>query len=247
MPTVGYWDGNRYHRSVGPDLQKATRYAQKAKTVYTGFAVEANRYLSWIALEHINHGEMDAARALVTGDLGHGTGANFLDADTCESIAIVHSEDDQHRSAGDFFARAFCLGRINSALLSAIDFFKAEEYSLCKLWLGVACKAKHDFTPFIPFGESEAKEWPAFQRQRDEMKSKLREIRNTCGGCGAALEGDTRQYCRGCWAYCYCSRECQKLHWNRKKDSHRDECKETQDHARRVLSGGHQGWQHSTV
>ena len=105
LPTVGYWDGNRYHRWVGPDLQKATRYAQKAKTVYTGFAVEANRYLSWIALEHVNNGEMDAARALVTGDLGHGTGANFLDADTCESIAIVHREDDQHRSAGDFFCQ----------------------------------------------------------------------------------------------------------------------------------------------
>ena len=51
----------------------------------------------------------------------------------------------------------------------------------------------------------------------------LRELRNSCGGCSIKLEGDRRQYCRQCRTYCYCSRECQKLHWNR-TGGHRSEC-----------------------
>ena len=53
----------------------------------------------------------------------------------------------------------------------------------------------------------------------------LRSARDTCGGCGAEFEGKERKFCRGCRTYCYCNRECQKLHWNRKNDGHRDACK----------------------
>ena len=53
----------------------------------------------------------------------------------------------------------------------------------------------------------------------------LREQRDICGGCGIEFEGKERKFCRGCRAYCYCSRECQKTHWNRKNDGHREDCK----------------------
>jgi hypothetical protein len=53
----------------------------------------------------------------------------------------------------------------------------------------------------------------------------LRLLRDTCGGCGAAFEGEDRKFCRGCRTYCYCSRECQKMHWNCKEDGHREDCK----------------------
>jgi len=53
----------------------------------------------------------------------------------------------------------------------------------------------------------------------------LREVRDSCGGCGAEFEGKERKFCSGCRAYCYCSRDCQKMHWNRKENGHREDCK----------------------
>ena len=58
-----------------------------------------------------------------------------------------------------------------------------------------------------------------------ESLKMLREVRNFCGGCGAEFEGKERKFCRGCRSYCYCSRECQKIHWNRKNGGHREDCK----------------------
>ena len=58
-----------------------------------------------------------------------------------------------------------------------------------------------------------------------ETLQAARKLRDICGGCGAEFEGKERKFCRGCKAFCYCSRECQKMHWNRKKDGHREDCK----------------------
>ena len=57
------------------------------------------------------------------------------------------------------------------------------------------------------------------------LQRELRSLRGVCGGCGAEFEGKERKFCRACRAYCYCSRECQKMHWNRKKGGHREDCK----------------------
>ena len=62
-----------------------------------------------------------------------------------------------------------------------------------------------------------------------EMKKKLCTFRKECATCGTALDRSNRKLCKGCRNHCYCSRECQKVHWNRKKDGHRDECKEAQE------------------
>ena len=58
-----------------------------------------------------------------------------------------------------------------------------------------------------------------------DIQRKLRAVRDVCGGCGAEFEGKERKFCRACRAYCYCSRECQKMHWNRKERGHREDCK----------------------
>lgn len=46
-----------------------------------------------------------------------------------------------------------------------------------------------------------------------------------CGGYGVVLEGMTRKTCKNCSVFCNCSRECQKMHWNRQEGGHRDDCK----------------------
>ena len=57
------------------------------------------------------------------------------------------------------------------------------------------------------------------------FRQDLRALRDICGGCGVEFEGKERKFCRGCRTFCYCSRECQKMHWNRKNDGHREDCK----------------------
>ena len=44
-----------------------------------------------------------------------------------------------------------------------------------------------------------------------------------CAHCSVELAKAMR--CSQCKTVCYCSRECQKMHWNRKKDGHREDCK----------------------
>ena len=59
-----------------------------------------------------------------------------------------------------------------------------------------------------------------------QAKRYLRKIRGYCGFCGSLFSTTAeRKLCRGCHALCYCSRECQKKHWNRNENSHREDCK----------------------
>ena len=90
--------------------------------------------------------------------------------------------------------------------------WKVDRFAEAKFWLtfsGVTtCKVDDEFVDGDP-----------------NAQSSLRALRQTCKFCGLSLNTDTRKLCKGCKAYCYCSRDCQKLHWNRSEDGHREECK----------------------
>ena len=138
------------------------------------------------------------------------------------------------------FTRAFCFGEVETALCASDCYTRTDHYALSKLWLSVACKTSSGFHSYLIVnddGNPKPVAWSflKLKQRRDEIRAKLRKISDSCGGCGAALEGDTRQYCRGCKAFCYCSKECQKQHWNRTDGGHRAECKDAQGQARKIL------------
>ena len=56
------------------------------------------------------------------------------------------------------------------------------------------------------------------------QRSDLRKLRDICGACGTEFEGKDRKFCGGCRTFCYCSRKCQKMHWNSKEYGHREDC-----------------------
>lgn len=111
-------------------------------------------------------------------------------------------------------------------------FFLGGKHALSKLWLDVARLSKSLYRSTMAVATGEERTWKDSQSERDEVRSKLREMRNSCGGCETVLAGETRKYCRCCLTYCYCNEDCQKKHWD---GGHREECKEVEEHMRKIV------------
>jgi hypothetical protein len=218
------------------DLMAAQAFAKKGRSLHPDVRLVFNNALLGIAREYmyLEDGAVEEVICILS-DIAKQVDPDALDGELCEEIAVAAFQIEQYQLSAEMRARAFYHGAVVSAPCASYCNFIMEQYALSKLWLSVACKFKSAYDVERADGTFERKPWSFFKRRRDQIRTKLREIRDSCGGCGAALEGDTRKYCRGCKAFCYCSRECQKLHWNRTDGGHRAECKEAQDHACKIM------------
>ena len=228
------------------DLMAAQAFAMKARSLHPDLALRSNEILVGVAEGYLEDGAVEEADAIFT-DVAKEADSNALDVDLCDKLVVYLYPMEQYQLAGEMSAMSFCHGAIESALCASDCYALSEHYALSKLWLSVACKTKSGYDDAVEKWSERAQHkmvedvhmcWSHAKQRRDEIRSELCWIRDSCGGCGAALEGDTRKYCRGCMAFCYCSRECQKLHWNRPDadGGHSTECKEAQDQARKILA-----------
>ena len=219
------------------DLMAAQIFAKKARSFHPDLRLNSNMRLLNIAKEYLEDGAVEEVMGILS-DVAKETDPNALDGELCKGVAVFAYRIQQYQFSGEMFARAFYHGIIQSAFHASDCYTRTEHYALCKLWLSVACKTSSDFRCFMMKGDDGTivpLSWSFFKPRRDAIRSELREIRDSCGGCGTALEGDMRKYCRGCKAFCYCGRDCQKMHWNRADGGHRAECKEAQDQACKIL------------
>lgn len=218
------------------DLKLSAELAKKAYSMHSKTRVFANKTLCWVANEHMAMGDMENAGAALRGYEKETDPCAFNGKlDMTAAKIMLKTEANNLPIACKLLARAFSQGRIEAAEILFRAYNVRSEYALSNLWLYVTGKLREAFgdlklNALLP---DYTRAWDTIQ---DKRKAELREIRNSCGGCGAALEGDRRNMCRACRTYCYCSRECQKRHWNRSKDGHRVECLLVQEHCLMIFN-----------
>lgn len=197
------------------NLARAENYAERARAIHSKFVPETNDLLICIACQHFKGNDDAAAERILS---------RLIADDRASSIMskvgdLLFDRMEWYDLAALAYERCAMEGCISAPLDVAFCYINIEKYSLGRIWLLYTNKTRVAFA-------IEPSEWSKDQDRRDECRGILREIRDECGGCGAALEGETRKYCAGCRTHCYCSRDCQKRHWNRSRDGHREECKE---------------------
>lgn len=201
------------YRYLGtPDeLVAAEICAQNAKASHSAFRRQADEQLYNIAWAHHLSNDYASVERILSHFIVEGCATS-----TMELVGdLLLDIESYHLAALAYECCAFA--GTGWALYAASCHFKSQKYSLGKIWLLYASMTKADHNTTSSREE--------FKTEMDSYRHKLRDIRDSCGGCGNPLQGETRKYCAGCRVYCYCSRDCQKHHWNRSQDGHRKECK----------------------
>ena len=203
---------------------RAREYVERAMTLDDAFANDCLQSLVELADLHDEEGESEASNAILLPLANSG----FSLAQARFAVKIYDDENDP--LAAYPLLKSAVLGaehphHISEAAYWAMDCSgDLERFAVVKRLLPMASKTLSSSIGNKPMEH---------KIERIDMmvvlKKKLCAFRKECATCGTALDRSNRKLCKGCRNHCYCSRECQKVHWNRKKDGHRDECKEAQE------------------
>jgi len=201
------------------DLAEGRAWAQKAASIDDHFKDAAINYLALIAIayaEDCNRDEaqstlsaileMDVENVATTAEAQYNLGCLYYNLDMFPSALKWYAASALHR---DYDADAGC-GAMDCCWL-------LDRFAEAKFWLSFAPPREE-----IP----NSQHW---DRHAPRVQQYLRDLRQGCTVCSAPLARSNRKLCKGCKTYCYCSRECQKVHWNRSEDGHREECKQVME------------------
>mmetsp|Transcript_32227 Transcript_32227/g.70839 ORF Transcript_32227/g.70839 Transcript_32227/m.70839 type:complete len:368 (-) Transcript_32227:353-1456(-) len=186
------------------DLYKAREFFEKAMTLDSHLADRCHGFLFRIA-QRVDSPETKKSILISLANEGYAEAQNNLGR-------VLMKENDRSN------AKAWLV----AAALQGDGFSARNILVYCKDLLDMP---EAHFWLNIVLRSEEKKDDAVIQKSIEAITANLRKLRDSCGGCGADLVGDRRKYCKQCRTYCYCSHECQKLHWNRTGEGgHRSEC-----------------------
>ena len=201
----------RVGKGCSLDLVEARAWAQKA---YAYGGIHLGEYsiheLAVTGLDFEEKGDTEEARSILST-------ISEIGVDTVSTGGIQNNVGCLYYNTGDFssalvmFTKS-ALQHYNGSAYDAMDCcLRLKRLAEAKLWLSVASTS-----------EEQAHDEPV---HLSGLQENLRTLRKTCKVCSVPLDTATRKLCKGCKTYCYCSVECQKIHWDRSEDGHREECK----------------------
>ena len=141
-------------------------------------------------------------------------------------LGAAYFNAGQMHLALEWYAESFFSGNDYRVAYGARDCsWKLDRMAEAKFWMDAATKLEvnpDDRTPGMT----------------PNIQARLRKLRKDCKWCGDPLDAKSRKLCKGCKTYCYCSIECQKLHWAASDDGHREECKRVMELKQMIKSAG---------
>ena len=225
-PTAAYNVGVKYLKGDGcrQNLEKALQHFQVAlSSGMRFFVLKASAAIGQVAAEYMyanqgTHVGRIKAKSILLPLLD----GDFVSPDVYWRLGTIYHLERMYKDAYDHYFQCAIAGEDEEAVHRV-----ALNATICKDRLGALAQAR--------FWAGRVKLADMYFSSAEDRKKALvdllyyrrqfRELRDTCGGCGAEFEGKERKFCRACRTFCYCSRDCQKMHWNRKNDGHREDCK----------------------
>ena len=205
----------RLGQGCSHDLIDARAWAQKVAICGSArFKDKSINQLALVGIEYYKSGKHDEAQSTLSAILEMDVENVVTRSKTQHNLGCLYDCAGDDFSALKWFSKCAMQGDngVDVACGAMGCCRNLQRYAEAKLWLSFASRARKD----IPDHWVEH----VLHFQQD-----LRDLRQSCKVCSAPLDRSNRNLCKGCKAYCYCSRDCQKVHWNRSGDGHREECK----------------------
>ena len=230
-PEACYYLGRTMIDMMEGNYDRAKEYLERAMALDDTFIDRCHSGLVKLACMHEKEGQIEAFYSILL-PLANG-GFSFAQARI--AVRVLDVENDP--LAAHPLLKSAVLGAEHPHHISEIAYWamacsgKLGRFNIAKLMLPIASK-------WLSIGNQSMEEKKRRIDVLVTMKTLLHHFRKECATCGTALERSNRKLCRGCRNHCYCSRECQKMHWNRKKDGHSAECKEAQEFKAQIRDAG---------
>ena len=202
----------------GQDLVKGEELSLRARELDPRCTDLANGTLFIIGMEYDELDNLEEAERILRPLADGG------DPEACYrlALALVGNEDAlKYYHMAITHDKTSSTTRFESCHLAMCCCMDLEQWPQARFLMRAVSAPQGDFSP------SDNDEYcETLERQIVKTNNVLREIRQSCTECGTSLDISNRKLCKQCKTYCYCSRKCQKRHWNRKEGGHRNECME---------------------